>query len=95
MGDERRDDLVDEDKSEEGEEDGVLEAKDNTKTEVDDDLHQEVRAWHQVKETAPRTQVTRLIGLVWNWKDYFENCGKKKKDTTNRACWGGATTYIA
>lgn len=44
MGDERRDDLVDEDKSEEGEEDGVLEAKDNTKTEVDDDLHQEVRA---------------------------------------------------
>ena len=64
MSEEGRKDLVDEDEGEEGEEDGVLEAKDDAKTEVDDDLCQEVGARHHVKETAPRTQVTRLLRLV-------------------------------
>ena len=44
MSEEGRKDLVDEDEGEEGEEDGVLEAKDDAKAEVDDDLCQEVGA---------------------------------------------------
>ena len=64
MGEERSDDLVDQDEGEEGEQHGVLEAKDGAETEVDANLGQEVRARHPVKEAAPRTQVTRLLGFV-------------------------------
>ena len=66
MSEEGREDLINKDEGEEREEDGVLEAKDDAKAEVDDDLCQEVGARHHIEETAPRTQITRLLRLVWN-----------------------------